>query len=262
MYDGRMEGAIVVPAGITVSATNSGGTSPVPMLAGTYSGPTALLAMMVAQLNATRLPATWSGSVSVGASGTGKASINWTGAGTYSITWTSTVLRDALGYTANLAAVTQGVASVAPKQVRALWFPDCPLNLDGDPRSAPRRSDRRASSDPSGNVYTHVGNTFYQLRNLRYSHVPIGRVWEANAATPNASWETFYGDTQLGIGLAWCKPGSRVIIYDHTGALVGSNGSVSGWYLTNPTELDALTLSVDQWTGLYLIPIGNITSAG
>lgn len=265
-FAGRWEAALTVPAGVSIDATNSGGgPTAVSITAGSYSGPSALLAHVVARLNAVRTPANWTGSISsTGTSPTGKSTLNWTGAGTYSITWTSTELRDLLGYTGNLAGITQGVASVSTKQARGLWLPDATLNLDGDPRSAPKRSDRRTVITPDGKAYTHVGNTLYQLRNLRYTHVPLARVWEANVATANASLEVFWIETQLGLSSTWFSPGSRVQIYDHTDTLVGINGNagtgLSGWFVATPKELDELTLSVPQWTGYYQVVIGDLVS--
>lgn len=266
IYDGRWESAIVVPAGVTVTATNSGGgPTSVSITAGSYASPTALLAHVVARLNAVRTPATWTGSLSVGTSGTGQCSINWTGAGTYTLAWTSTELRDILGFSASSGPVTQGVATVGPSQARGLWFPDCPIAMDGNPRSAPRRSDRRTVVTPTGIAYTHVGSTFYQLRNLRYSHVPRARVWAADAVLANASFETFYLETQLGLSSTWFVPGSKCQVYD-SGVLVGINGNsgagLAGWQMAQPRELDEITNSVEQWTGFGTIMLGNLVSDG
>ena len=264
-FDGRIESSVTVPAGVTISATNSGGgPTSVPLTAATYASMTALLAHVVAQLNATRTPATWTGSISTGASGTGKVSLNWTGAGTYSIAWTNTTIRDLLGFTADLAGVTQGVASVGTKQCRGLWIPDSPITALGDPRSAPKRSDRRGMTTPNGVVYTHVGNTLYRLRGVRYTHVPLSRIWEQNAAIPNASLETFWNETQLGQSSSWFSPGMKLQIWDHTGQLVGSNANagagLAGWYISTPFELDDLPLAITGWTGLFAVALGDLVS--
>ena len=267
-FDGRWEAAITVPASTTIAATNSGGgPTTVTVPAATYSGPTTLLAAVVAALNATRTPANWTGSVSVGASGTGQSTLNYTGTGTYSITWTSTELRDLLGFAANLVAVTQGVASVGAKQARGLWIPDCPINLKHDPRAAPPRSDRRSVITPTGVVYTHVGNKMYVHRAVAYSHVPKQRIWEANATLANASLETFWLEAQLGFGSTWIKAGAVCQVYDTNGVLVGINGNagagLAGWQVATPKELDEmLTLPIPTWTGLYAVAIGDIASSG
>lgn len=272
---GRLEAEIIVPSLVSITATNNGvGPTTVSITAGTYSGITALLAHVVARLNAVRTPATWTGTLSTGANGTGKVSLNWTGAGTYSIAWTASgaTLRDILGFTADLTAVTQGVASVSPNQARGLWLPDCPLACDGDPSSAPRHSDRRTVVTPNGKAYTHAGNEFYRLKNLRYSHVPQAKIWErlaVAAGLANSSFETFWRETQLGLSSSWFAAGSRLQVYWSNGGVETPAGSyanagagLSGWYIGTPKELDEVTLSVPQWTGYYMVTLGDLVSDG
>ena len=268
--DGRWEAAITVPAGVSISATNSGGgPTAVSITAGSYTGITALCAHVATRLNAVRTPANWTVSLSTGASGTGQVSINYVGTGTYSITWTSTELRDILGFSANLSAVTQGVASVGPKQARGLWLPDCPFVAATDPRAALRQTDRRTVSNPSGVAFSHVGNAMFRIRELAYAMVPKARVLEgaaiAGGGLANSSLETFWNETQLGLTSysAWFSPASKCIVTDHTGLAIGSYGSIAGWYVADPKELpDLVDFNVPNWTGAYRVMIGDLTSDG
>jgi hypothetical protein len=266
-YAGYIEAAVTVPAGVTVHATNSGGgPTLVTVPAGSYTGMSAVVTALVAALNSTRTPANWTGSVSLtGTSPTGKVTLNWTGTGTYSITWDSTDLELMLGFTANIAGVTQGVASTGASQMHGLWLPDAPPKVNGDPNAAPPRSDRRAVVTPTGAVYTHVGNIHRRLRQLRYFGVPRSRIWEAVATTPNSSFEMFWTETQLGqqtTSVQWFTPGAKVKIVDIFGVPFGVNRSIAGWYFANPAEMDELQLVHDQWTGLWTVNLGDLVSDG
>jgi hypothetical protein len=266
-FDGRIEAQFTVPAGVTISATNSGGgPTSIPIVAGTYYI-SAFVAHVVAQLNATRTPANWTGSLSTGASGTGKVTFNWTGVGTYTINWTSTTVRDVLGFAADLVGITQGVASVSPKQARGLWIPDCPLNLDGDVPRAPIVTDAQTSASPRGDATTLVGNKLYRHKNLRWTHVLEAKVWEAAAVIANASWETFWTDAHLGQGsISWFSPGSKLQIYDHAARQLGINANggagVGGW-VASKGPADTEVKKVDQaWGGLWRIEIPELLSSG
>lgn len=266
-FDGRIEARFTVPTGVTISATNSGGgPTSVPLVAGTYF-PSTFIAHVIAQLNATRAPATWVGSISTGPAGTGKTSIVWTGTGTYSIAWTDTNTRDMLGYTANLTAITQGVASVSTKQARGLWLPDCPLNLDCDTPRAPLISDALSVVSGRGDVTTLVGNTMLRHANLRWSHVLESKTWESAAVIANASWETFWKDAHLGQStIPWFAPGSKLKIVDHAARTLGSDANagtgVTGWVATKgPTTIEPKKVDA-SWTGLWRIELPELVSSG
>lgn len=256
---------MTVPAGVSINATNSGGgPTVVSITAGTYYI-SDLVAHVQTRLNAVRTPANWTVTLSTGASGTGKVSINWTGAGTYSIAWTAsgTTLRDVLGFTVDLTGVTQGVASVSPKQARGLWLPDCPLNLTGDTPNAPVATDAMPVVSPRGDVTVLVGNSMYQHLGLRWSNVLQAKVWEASAAIANASWETFWKDAYLGLGsISWFSAGSKLKIVDHAGRTLGSDAAITGWKATRG-PFDTAVKKVDKaWAGMWLIEIPELVSSG
>lgn len=256
-FDGRWEAWLTVPSGgAAVSATNSGGgPTTVTVPAGAYTI-TTLVAQLVTQLNATRTPADWTGSLSTGATGTGRVTLNCTG--TWSLSWTSTLLRDVLGFTAGYSSVS--AAQTGPNQAKGVWLPDCPLSLAMHPQMAPRMSDRRGTESPLGEVFTLVGNAKYVHRELLYQAVPISRIREASATYTNASYETFIADTQDGDGHAWFAPGAPVKIWDHNGLVLGADAGVSQWYLHNAPHVAELPLMQANYTGLVTVRVPKLTA--
>ncbi len=257
-FGGRIEAIIAVPAGVTVSATNgTGGPSTVTLTAGNYTA-TALVAHFVARLNADR-PSGWTGSVSTGSAGTGYVSI--AGTGTWSISWTSTTLRDALGFTANITAVTG--TRTGTICARGLWMPDAVMQLDGDAARAPIVSDLRTTEGPTGNVYAMAGNTKYRHSNIRWSHVPRARVHETVAQYAGNTFETWMRQTQFGSIVPWIGPGAGFEIYDHNEVKLGSDYSVVSWKISPAiTSIEPKRSGGSDWVGLYEIVFPTIVSAG
>jgi hypothetical protein len=141
-----------------------------------------------------------------------------------------------------------------------VWFPGCPISLEGDPTQTPKVSDLRTSMSPTGRVLGLTGNTFYRHRNVTWSHVDRNRVWESAATYENGSWQTFFEETQLGAGSSWFTPSSPVqIYYDSAGsvALLGGEGGpdgagVEGWTIVGVSSIEPRP-SVAGWTGLWRI---------
>lgn len=272
-FDGRIEALMTIPTGgATMSVTNTGGgPTTVTIPAGSYyltaaGGVTGLLATVKAQLDATRPPASgsWTVALSTGASGTLRITITCTGS--WDIEWTGAQgpnLGEILGWEGDVTGVSGAVTS--DNQARGVWGPDCPLWMNGHPRMAPKKTDRRDQVSPTGNVIAIVGNKRYVHRGLRYSHVPLARYREGSATYENASWERFLDDTQWGENHTWFTPGSKCQIYDHTGSAVGSDYAsgtgVSGWYLVG---LDAIQTDQSEqgYTGLFRVEIPEISTSG
>lgn len=259
---GRIEALMTIPAGVSASVTNSGGgATTVTITAGTYYI-TTLAAHFQAQLIALRPPSTgtWAVTLSTGVSGTGKITIDCTDGVSWSITWTSTTLRDILGFTANITTVT--TAQTGASQARGLWLPACPLNSDSDVKIAPRGSDHRNTVGPTGEVYGLVGNLFYRHKNLRYAYVPVHRAWTSKETTTNASWETFFHETQLGQNSSWFSVTSKVRIYFDDAGVDTLVGNIP-WKIVKPAGLDEIALADGkQWAGLVQIHLGDIFSTG
>lgn len=257
-FGGRIEAFIAVPSGVAISATNgAGGPSTVNITAGNYTA-TSLVAHVVARLNADR-PTGWTGSVSTGANGTGFISI--AGTGTWSISWTSTILRTALGFTANITAVTGTQTGTICAQ--GLWMPDAPMQLDGDPARAPIVSDLRTTESPTGAVYAMAGNTKYRHTNIRWSHVPRARVHAVVAQYNGNVFETWMRQTQFGGVMPWIGPGAGFEIYDHNETKLGSDYGVVSWKISPAvTSIEPRRSGGSDWVGLYEINFPKIVSAG
>jgi hypothetical protein len=126
------------------------------------------------------------------------------------ITWTSTWLRDVLGFTGNLSGA---LSYVAPRQARALWLPNCPVETPyGLSSDGLRHRDAQVTLAPDGTykalVYaSHVRNEYL------YSHITAPRCIQAEEATVNESFETFFDDGIAG-DAAWCSaPGKALRWY-------------------------------------------------
>lgn len=177
------------------------------------------------------------------------------------------------GLSANMATALANFAAMVgsrtgAKQARGLWIPDAPLTLDGDPRRAPKVSDLRTTTSPTGAVYGLVGNVFYRHKNVAWSHVAAGLVWESSAVLANGSWETFFTDTQLALGpTTWFSPASPVQVYDHTGRVVGSDlnsgaGPTGGWQMTGVSTTEERRVDRGGWTGLWAVELPELVSSG
>lgn len=284
-----LAGTTTVSAEATTAATSTAGTaalrlgdlssSPGTAPIGTYlsavyvvsgsSVATGLSANLEAALTtfANAINAAWTVSLET-ATGTGLVSINWSGYATptWSLSWTSTDLRNLLGFTANISSVT--TTQTGTEQARSLWFPDCPLSIEGDPDQAPRVTDLRTTISPTGNVLGLVGNSMYRHRGVTWSHVPIARVWESAVTYANASFETFAKDALFGLGHSWMTAASPLqIYYDKSGTqtAVGytfnSSAGMPGWSILNLNSVEPKK-SVADWTGLFRIEFGDIVGSG
>jgi hypothetical protein len=185
---------------------------------------------------------------------------------TWSLSWTSTVLRDYLGFAANITNST--TAQTGTLQCRGVWIPDCPLQLDGDPEQAPTISDLRTSQSPTGFVLGLSGNTFHRHTGLVYSHVARDRVWESAATYDHASWEWFFRETQLGLESSLFTPASPLQIYwNNAGTLTllgdaaNDGAGTDGWTITGLGSVEPRP-SQANYTGLFRIELGTVVSEG
>jgi hypothetical protein len=201
----------------------------------------------------------------------GRVSIGWTGYATptWSLSWTSTVLRDALGFTANIAGVTTTQTSTA--QSPMVWFPDSPLNCDDHPSMTPEETDLRTSESPTGIVLGLCGNTKYAHSNLRYERVPVDRIREGSVTYANASLEVFFRNTQSGQGdISWFTPASPVQVYWNnagTDVLLGADANdgagVAGWTIVGVSSFSKLARpSQTGWVGAFDVTFPRLVSDG
>jgi len=266
-FDGRLEARMTVPAGVSVSATNAGGTATVVLPQGTHFL-TDLLTTLASQLNSTSpLSATWSATLSTGTAGTGQVTLN--GGGTWSLTWTTAgaTLQSLLGFDVTGNVLNSAAAVTGSKQARGLWRPDCPLWMEGDPKRAPKVSDLRQTMSPTANVLGLVGNFFYRHMKVTWEMVPFAQAWEAVASVPNASWEFFFNETQLGQNSSWFTPSSPFQIYDHNGNKVGADanggaGLTNGWFQLGTVSIEPARYDKGGAPILWTVELASIVSPG
>lgn len=213
--------------------------------------------------------AAWTVTLSTGPTGTGQVSINCTGGATppaYSLAWTSTTLRDLLGFTADISGATS--VQTGTKQARGLWIPDCPVQTpNGHGRRVPKVSDLRTTTSPTGTVLGLIGNVFFRHQGVGWSHVPQAKTWEQAVAIPNASFETFFNETQLGQSSSWFLPSSPIQLYGHDGVLFGQDangvtGLVNGWQMTGITSIEPKVSDPSGWPGYWAIEFPELVSSG
>jgi hypothetical protein len=178
----------------------------------------------------------------------------------------------ATGLSANLSTALSNFATslksqTGTQQARGIWFPGCPVNLDGDPSVAPKTTDRRASLGPTGTLTALSGTARYRHRNIHWPAVDRSAAWEAHATYDNASWETFANDC-MGLGHAWMSASTPLQIYWNDagtdralGYTFNDSAGIPGWGVVNLTSTEPAK-AVGQWTGLWKIVLGDVVSSG
>lgn len=262
--DGYVSAAITVPSGVTLSATtNAGGPTSVTITAGTYTSISVFRSQVATDLEAQRTitGGSWQAAFE-SAADNGLVTLQTSNASAFSITWTSTDLRDILGFTANITSQTSVTAT---NQAKGFWRPDCPIYVESGryKSSAPRVTDAHQTESPNGLAITHVGNVKYRYRGIRWSHVPMHKVWVIDEGTANESLEQFMIDTQWGQGHSWFSPGAKLRITAHDGQPVGKlSGSVFAWYLKGARSMESVCRRIDGWDGLWEVRFDEIVSQG
>lgn len=171
----------------------------------------------------------------------------------------------ATGMSANLSTALANFAAsfgtwTSTSGALGVWCPDAAMDVgESDPRRAPRVTDLRTTTSPTGNVKGLFGSGFYRHKNVTWPLVPENRVWEQAADIPNGSWETFFGQTQLGEG-AWFEVSSPIQIYDQRGNRVGQDADVDGWQITGLNSIEPKRYQ--NFTGLWTIALPEIVSGG
>jgi hypothetical protein len=174
----------------------------------------------------------------------------------------------ATGLSANLSTALTNFATYMKSQTttqaaKGLWIPDSLLSVDGDPRMAPLKTDKRQTRGPTGYVFGVQGNSYPRHRKLVWDMVTVDRVRSAVASYANNTWEAFLKETQWGMGSSWFTVDSLVQIYDHNNVQVGVDGAVAGWYLIGVDSFDASARKVDPtYTGLWRIEVPEISAVG
>jgi hypothetical protein len=219
---GRVESAAVVPGGGWSVAVNDGVAYNASLVAAVvYSGPTAVMAALVASLNAAALAAgsarTWIGSIANGEAGTGYATLTISAGANVTLTWTTTTLRDLLGWSANLAGA---ITYTSPAGVLGMWLPDCPIS---QPFPLGEVGDIEANISstvsPLGVVKTILTTSRTRHPGITWTNVALARARQASEASGVRSFERFVRDCMIGsTGLAYFRAGGDLTIWWNAGA--------------------------------------------
>lgn len=261
-FGGAICSSFTVPAGVTLSATtNAGGPTTVTVTAEGYDSIDGFMTELAIQLNSVRpvTAGTWTVTAPVATAGATPLVTIAVTAGTFSITWTSTLLRDFLGFT---GTITSQSSATGTNAIKGVWQPDCPLVPDARHRSAPRVTDVRRARTPTGIVYTNIGNTRYRHSGLKYSHVPMAKIWKGDEVVTGESLQQFLDDTQWGAGHAWFSVGSKCRIIGNDGIQVGEDDSVLNWWLCGFSSMQEIVTRVGDWDGLWSVQIPSIEADG
>jgi hypothetical protein len=249
---GRLEASVVIPAGGWAVAVNDGSAYNATVAAGTYSGPTAVLAALVVSLNAAALAAgsarTWTGSIASGEQGTGKTTLTCSAGANVTLNWTSTNLRNLLGWAANLSGA---ITFTSPSGCLGLFLPDCPISQPFPLADlGNHEADVSQTSSPLGVV--HTIRTVSRLRHpgIAWSHVTLARARQSQEANGVRSWERFVRDCLIGTtGLSYLGPGCKVTVWPDA----ATAGTSQQYHSNAPRSVsEAMEPSTgDGYLGLY-----------
>ncbi len=248
---GRLEAAVVVATGGWAVAVNDGTAYNATVAAGTYSGPTAVLAALVAALNVAAGLAgslrTWTGAIASGEQGSGKSTLTISAGANTTLNWTATNLRDLLGWAANLAGA---ITYTSPAGCRGMWLPDSPISQPfplGDTGNV--ESDATVIVSPSGVTKTIVTAVRTRHPGITWSHVSLARARQSQEASGVRSFERFVRDCMIGAtGLAYFNPGGDIKIWWDAGA-----GTAQVYHPKTPATVEDVMSPTtgDGWVGLY-----------
>ena len=250
--NGRIESATVVPAGGWTLSVNDGIAYAATLTAATvYSGPTAVVAALVAALNAAAIVAgsarTWTGSIANGESSTGKVTLTISAGANVTGTWTTTTLRDFLGWSAGLSGA---ITYTSPSGALGLWMADCPISQPfplGDTGNI--ESDCSVIVSPTGVTKTIVTATRTKHPGITWSYVSLARARQSQEASGVRSFERFVRDCMIGsTGLAYFNPGGDITVWWDAGA-----GTSQQYNPITPVKVeDVMVPAVEGgWVGLW-----------
>ena len=260
---GRLEARFYVPAGVTVSATNSGGGPTSVSLTEGWYWPTTFKTHLQDRLNAVRPPSSgsWTVVLDVGYAGaTGLIQIVCTG--TWALSFTSFDVATILGIEADIGS--RSTTFIGTQRARGIWMPDCHIDMDTHPATMPELSDARAVSSGTGRSVVLVGVYKFRHPRLAWRYVTDSRTHFTSEAVTYASWQSWLRDTQLGRGHAWFRPGSRFRAYYDVAAvdtLIGGASAPSlGWHFEPAIAAHTPRMASGQWVGLWTIETPSIVA--
>lgn len=243
---GRLEGQIYLSANWTAAFTDSVGLTTVTINSGNW-----YILDLIAEINID-LPRNWLVTIDDGEGGTGRVTITTTDVN-FSVTWTSTDLRDLLGFTGNIVAVS--TAQTGTNAAKGIWLPDVVKwsphgDEDGGGDIGVLVTDKTQTVNGQGYVKTLVSSERREIRGVRWQGVRQGKVRTRYETYANESFEQFWRDTQNGNTVAYFVPGSPVRFYPDADA----DSVYSVAKIVGLGEFDPQTL-VPNWVGRYVVEI-------
>jgi hypothetical protein len=249
---GKLESRITIPTGnwtFTFSESGGGGTPTVTLTAAAeyyHSSTTTIASAIKAAMDAASPNArTYTVTVSSGNGGTGKYTIS-VSSGTYSITWIATDLRNLLGFTANLSAVSTATGS---NHAIGLWVPGVPHEQEFS--SADQGHDEydvASTESPDGTTVVTAYNR-RTVTQLQWTAVTDTKTRSITEATTNESWQNFYRNALAGEQPGF-TPGGPVRWHPDA----DTNGTFTT-YKVPFDRRDAPQRVQQQWSGLYTVAI-------
>lgn len=254
MGRGKLEARINVPStGYACSITDDGVSSQNATVADGYyylsSGDTysnGFIAAFEAALNSSGSD-TWTVTIDAIEDGTGRVTIGNDGA-TCEVTWTNTVLRDLLGFTADLSGATSYTGSY---QAQALWIASYGYQgrhgggaFLGHPVSD--KHDWRNSAGYYGGV---AGQTHY-VHSLRFPMELDRKANKISESVTNESFQTFLEDC-IYAGKEWASVGGPIRFHSDA----SDDNQRTTWSVPGMSEFSPIRQDGDGWDGLWSIEL-------
>jgi hypothetical protein len=216
----------------------------------TTSGGTYYLADLItafaSALNAAA-SATWTVVGSLGESGTGRVTIDcddpaWT------LEWDHTNLRDVLGFTGDLTAVS--AAQTGTKQAKGLFMPSCPkATKHGDGDAGDEIAGLLYTYAPDGTMLTINDSASKTVNRVWWSHLDRAKTRVAAEVYANASWQQYWRDTHRGDVAYFSTGAPHRLIWD-----ADTPGTYTTYKLDNMARCEQPPV-VPGWNGLYRLEL-------
>jgi hypothetical protein len=248
---GRLEGRITFAANKSWTFTDSAGSGTATLLAGSYY-PTELAAAVQASIIAVTgsigLGATVTLSRGEGTSATGRVTITTTQT-PYAIDWgAATDVRDALGFTGNIASTSS--ASTGTNAAKAIWLPQvAKFSRYGDGANGETYTDATQTVTKTGVVTTLYGSKHRRHEGIQWTGVAGRRVMAHQETVTNESFESFFLDCMTG-RVSYIPVGTYVrLIWD-----ADVDGTYAVGRLLWPSRFSIEQLQAG-WNGRYTVPL-------